>query len=351
MKINFYFRKKYPTAFSIENLFHTLIDELDRSYTKAGFANERIELPDYNNSPLDIVRNLRFAFRREGAVNHITGDVYSIILGFKNPTVLTIHDCNPLLRYSKWHYRYWVYRFLMYEIPMRLAKSVTVISEKSKTELLELTNCPANKIKVIPNFVDPLFTAKEKVFNEDKPVILQVGTRDNKNLQTLIPALEGIKCHLRIIGAPSESQLALLKQYQINYSWVDKLSFEQVVEEYHTADFLAFISTYEGFGLPIIEAQAVGRVVLTSDISPLKEVAGIGSCLVDPTDQMEVKKRIIKIINDKEYRQTLIAAGFENVKKYTLTNIARQYHLLHTQIARKDVKLTHQSAKVGTRSL
>jgi len=155
---------------------------------------------------------------------------------------------------------------------------------------------------------------------------------------------------LRIIGAPSERQIKLLHKYQLDYSWIDKLAFKDVVKEYHEADCLVFISTYEGFGLPVIEAQAVGRVVLTSNISPLKEVAGPGACLVDPLDQSAVQKKIIRIIKDESFRQQLIEAGFKNVKKYTLTNIARQYHLLHTQIARKDAAFVHRSAKVGTRS-
>lgn len=197
MKITFFFRKAYHDGFSIRNLFNTLIEELDSKLLEPGEVSQSFELNYFNNSVKNIYRNIIDSKPQEGTINHITADVYSILYGFKNPTILTVHDCNPLLRYSKWNPRYWIYRILIFEIPMLLAKRVTVISEKSKRELLELTNCNADKIEVIPNFIHDDFKCIDKKFNAQKPVILQVGTRENKNVEGLANALEGLSCHLR----------------------------------------------------------------------------------------------------------------------------------------------------------
>ncbi|MDX1406931.1 MAG: glycosyltransferase, partial [Saprospiraceae bacterium] len=109
------------------------------------------------------------------------------------------------------------------------------------------------------------------------------------------------------------------------YGWSDKLDRTQIAEKYRTCDIVTFVSTYEGFGLPILEGQASGRAVLTSNLSPMKEVAGQGACLVDPTDVQAIGDGIRKIIGDRTYRETLIAQGLENVSRYDVSVMARGY--------------------------
>ena len=71
---------------------------------------------------------------------------------------------------------------------------------------------------------------------------------------------------------------------------------EEVVALYQSCDAVCFVSTYEGFGLPILKAQAVGRPVLTSDISPLREVAGEGALKVDPLDVAAIRSGLTRLI-------------------------------------------------------
>jgi glycosyltransferase involved in cell wall biosynthesis len=75
----------------------------------------------------------------------------------------------------------------------------------------------------------------------------------------------------------------------------------------------------------IIEAQAIGRPVITSNISPTKEVAGEGAILVNPDSIEEIKTAIIKLIEDNIYRDVLIHKGLENVKHYNVAIIATKY--------------------------
>ena len=85
--------------------------------------------------------------------------------------------------------------------------------------------------------------------------------------------------------------------------------------------------------MPIIEAQATGRPVLTSNLGAMKEVAGDAACLVDPFDTDAIRAGLERIMADDSYRAQLIAAGFENVKRFTQERIAAQYaELYHDMI-------------------
>jgi glycosyltransferase involved in cell wall biosynthesis len=88
---------------------------------------------------------------------------------------------------------------------------------------------------------------------------------------------------------------------------------------------VTFASIGEGFGLPIIEANAVGRPVVTSNISSMPEVAGDAGCLVDPLSVESIRQGIEKVIRNREYRETLVQNGLENIKRFSPERIAAMY--------------------------
>lgn len=337
IKLFLFYRKKYPTAFSIERLF----DQLAEVFTEQGANVNKEELPHYNNALSNVWRNLKWARTRvqgkgprSKAVKHITGDVTSIVFGFSGPTVITIHDCNPLLRYPKTHPRYWFYRWLIFEWPARRADAVTVISRKTRRELLALTNCAAGKLHVIPNFVDPAFAYIPRSFRAEYPTILQIGVKENKNLARLAQALKDIPCRLEIVGKPSPEDTMVLEENGIDFHWATGISDEELRRRYADADLLSFVSTYEGFGLPILEAQVTGRPVITSNLSPHREVAGPGGALlVDPTDVAAIRAGILQIIGDADFRDTLISTGQTNASAYDIRSVAAQYLELYESIS------------------
>ncbi|MGB3801870.1 MAG: glycosyltransferase family 1 protein [Lewinella sp.] len=336
MELNLFYRKPYPTAFSIERLF----DRLALEFQARGVTVNRVELPQYNNQLGAVRQNMNWAGTQEKrlsanglAVNHITGDVTSIVFGLRQPTVITFHDCNPLLRYPKWHPRYWFYRWVIFEWPANRAEAVTVISEKTRQEILALTSCSPDKLRVIPNFVDPAFTFQPKKFNTAYPTLLQVGVKANKNLSRLAEALRGIPCRLEIIGEPGTEDLRQLQRQQIDFHFASGLSDEEVRQRYEDCDALLFVSTYEGFGLPILEAQMTGRPVVTSNISPHREVAGTGGAeLVDPEDVSSIRAGVLRLLQDAKGREDLIAQGRQNAQTYHIDSIATQYLDLYETI-------------------
>ena len=178
-----------------------------------------------------------------------------------------------------------------------------------------------------------LFKYYPKEFNNKKPVILQIGTGSHKNVDRLIKALKGISCHLSVIGVLSDEQKRLLNDGKIGYSNAINISNEAIIKKYQEADILSFVSTYEGFGMPIVEAQIVGRPVITSNLSSMPEVAGFAALLVDPYNVEAIRKGILKIILDHKYRNNLIEKGRENAKRFSADTLAQQYVEIYREMA------------------
>lgn len=326
MVINYYFRHKH-VGFSIQTVFTSIINQIRKynvtreSYLISSFANI-----------IAIIRNSIYAIKCEkrGEINHITGDVHYLLYVLdKKRTIVTVHD---IMYYSYLHgvkKKIWKY---LYINSLKRAAHIVFISEYSKKEVLDIIDLPMNKVSVIPDPVSPNFYYSEKEFNSDCPLILHIGTNKRKNLHNTIHALNGIKCHLRIIGRLKEETISLLNGYNIDYSNVYNLKEQEIIKEYQKADIVNFPSLYEGFGMPIIEGQTTGRVVVTSDMSPMKDVAGNGAILVNPFSIESIRNAYLQIINDKNLRNRIIEKGKVNAQKYAVEEIAEQYVKIYETI-------------------
>jgi len=267
----------------------------------------------------------------QGAVNHVTGDInYLGLLLNKKKTIHTILDC-VFIASSSGIKRSLLKHFWL-TIPVKRSKFITAISTATKNEILRYVSCDPEKIIVIPVAISDQFIHRPRVFNKSKPVILQIGTAHNKNIPRLVEALKGISCTLHIVGKHSNEYEELLKRNNIDYEYRWGLSEEAMRDKYATADIITLISTYEGFGMPILEGQATGRPVITSNILSMPEVAGDAACMVDPLDPGAIREGFLRIINDDEYRERLIEKGFINIKRYDAQSIAHQYLELYRKI-------------------
>ena len=319
MRVTFYHRRPQGSNFSIERLFADVQAAMPEE------VDLRVEVSRFPSKGVwGRVYNVIEAIFRQGEINHITGDVHflSLLLRKKN-TLLTIADLVSLHRLRG--LRRSIFFFFWYWLPIRRSALVTVISNSTKEELLRHVKVDQNKVRVVYCPVSAAFQLAPKEFNRVKPVILQVGTGPNKNLERVAEALQGISCYLRVIGRLSYRQTEALRKLKIEYSAVSTIPDEQIVEEYRRCDLLVFISTYEGFGLPIVEAQATGRPVVTSNTLSMPEVGGGAACLVDPFDVASIREGILGVISNPAYRNELVRRGIENVKRFRADLIAAQY--------------------------
>jgi glycosyltransferase involved in cell wall biosynthesis len=332
--LNYFYRHPLTGYFSIEKLFKGIGQQVSGMYSRQ-FTVKELVMP-YPSGSRHLLSNILYTKKSQGAINHITGDIHYALLGCsrKNVNILTVHDCVVLHRYSSVNPRYWILKWLWYDLPVKKADAITVISENTRSELLHFTNCDPAKIRVIPNFVDPAFQPHPFQFNRDKPRILFVGSTSNKNLERVIAAISGLGVELDIVGDLTEEHRRLLAVYHIDYHQSTGLTQEALIGKYIGCDLLAFPSTYEGFGLPIVEAQAIGRPVLTSNISPMKEVSGGAACLVDPYDIESIREGIGRILDDGEYRKKIVEEGFRNIERFRLNRVADQYAVLYQELLR-----------------
>ncbi|MHA6249254.1 glycosyltransferase family 4 protein [Pontibacter sp. CAU 1760] len=331
MSITFFFRKKTASFFSIEMLFNTVLNHIQ------GYKTHKVFLPNKSASnPAAILTNCLYAYLRQGHVNHITGDIYYIALVLaQDKTILTIHDINSLSSTNK--LKNFLLQLLWLKIPVKRVKYVTVISEYSKREVIAATSVPAHKIIVIPNCVQ--FTVKDfkPKYQIDKvePVLLQVGTKSNKNLQNVIKAIKDLPCRLLIIGKLSNEQVELLQTYGIIYENFFSLNYDAVIDLYYRADIVTFVSLYEGFGMPILEANALGRPVITSNITAMPEVAGDGALLVNPYNPDQIRHAILNLVEDDTFRNNLVSKGYNNVQRFKPEVVAAQYEALYKRVVKE----------------
>ena len=327
MSVSFKGNQEIVGNYSVEFIFADVRKQLN------GLILSREIYSSYESAGIfkRIYNCLEAAARQQG-VNHITGDINYIGLFLKKrKTIHTILDCVHLTSTSGIKHAF--LKLFWVTIPVKRCRYVTAISQSTKNEILKYVDCDPDKVKVIPVAISEKFIRKLRPFNKQNPRILQLGTAHNKNIPRLIEALEGISCTLDIVGKHDPELENLLKIHKIHYEYSWGLSEAEILVKYENADIITLVSTYEGFGMPILEGQATGRAVITSNVFSMPEVAGEGACIVDPFNVQSIRNGFERIISDQDYREDLIQKGFENVKRFNPRQIAMQYFELYKSIA------------------
>jgi len=326
IQVTQYHRKPFGGQFSVERVFAAIRSALPET------VECRVVVSRFRSRGfLRRLWNLAEAAFYQGEINHITGDVhYLAALLHRRRTILTVLDCVSLRRATG--LRRELLKLIWFEMPMRRSSVVVAISEFTKRELLELVPASAQSVVVIPVPLVGEFAPSPKVFNCSEPTILHIGAGPNKNLERVALALPGVRCKMEIVGHLDARQKRVLTECGTKYSNCSHLSDAGILDKYREADIVEFCSTYEGFGMPVIEANAIGRAVVTSNLCSIPEVAGGAACLVDPFDVESIRGGFERVIRDADYRRELIERGYRNVIRYSPDVIARQYADLYAAL-------------------
>lgn len=265
---------------------------------------------------------LKYIHSKKYDVIHITGTENYLLPFLRNyKTVVTVHDLNSFSNNTS-GIRLKI-KQIVFVKTIKLANIITFISDRSKTETQQVINMNVNQDVVIHNPIDPQYRYTYKDFNYQQPTILHIGTKDNKNLSRVIESLIDIPCKLNIIGLLSQEIKDKLSFNNIKYINSSNISDNEMLKAYEECDIVSFPSTYEGFGMPIIEGQAIGRVVVTSSISPMKDVANNSAILVDPFCVESISNGFKKAV---EHQEKYIRLGLINVSRFELNYIVKQYY-------------------------
>ncbi len=328
LSVTHFYRAPRKTGVSIEGIFKSVKESL----------KDKIDIKEYYcENGLSRVKNAIKAGKSANDINHITGDVNYLAIAFRGKkNIITMHDFGHYenLKNSSW-IRYINFKIFWFVLPLRNTDIVTVVSEFTHDKLIEYLGFPPERIRIIHDPVKPVFRFSKKEQLHSVPRILQIGTGPHKNLKGLIEAVNGLNVHLDIVGYPDAQDTAQLKAYNIQHTVYNNLSDEQIWERYVACDILFFASFHEGFGMPIIEAQSVGRPVITSNRGAMKEVAKESALLVNPAHPHEIRLAIDQLLSNQELYQQLVEKGLQNVIPYRIDIIAEQYYKVYEELSRQ----------------
>jgi glycosyltransferase involved in cell wall biosynthesis len=190
------------------------------------------------------------------------------------PLVITVHDTAVLRHpeaFPRWHR---VTGALALRGGVRAADAVVAVSAFTRDELVELLDVPVERIRIVPNGIDAVFSPNGPAAEGD--YVLAVGTLEpRKNLAAAIEAARLAGVELRVAGAAGWGDI-------VAHGWVGEPTDAGLAELMRGARCLVYPSLYEGFGLPVLEAMACGTPVVTSRGGATEEVAGGAAVLVDP---------------------------------------------------------------------
>ena len=215
--------------------------------------------------------------------------------------------------------------------PKRLyteADIVIAVSHNTKKDLINFFNIPEEKIKVIYPGVN--VDATELQNKKENYILYLANLEPRKNILGLIDAYERILTDIDLVIAGGGHYKKQIKKRIKQSSKKDRIKLIGYVKEGEKAKLISeaqlfvYPSFYEGFGFPPLEAQILGIPVVASLTSSMSEVLGSSAILINPYNSLEISKAIDEILINDDLRDELIKRGWDNVRRFSWKNTAKQ---------------------------
>ena len=264
-------------------------------------------------------------------------------------SVVTIHDL-IYIRYPEYYQK--VDRNIYdrkFRYACQVATRIHAISAQTKRDLISFFAIPQEKIEVIYQAINPLFyqvsTLEQKLSVKEKyqvpaQFLLNVGTIEpRKNLVALLEGMISAKIELPlvVVGKPT-GYMRTIQHLIDKHPMGLKVIFLSGVDDatlhvlYQLAVAMIYPSVFEGFGLPVVEAQASGCPVITSNVSSMPEAGGEAALYFDPQKPEKIGQAIRKFLDEPALRESLIEKGKVNARRFTAENYASQLKKLYNSI-------------------
>jgi glycosyltransferase involved in cell wall biosynthesis len=370
MKIGFDAKRAFNNSAGLGNFSRNSINALSHQFPTDRYflfnpENRRLLYTAPNNSTeirpgsllWKALKNVWRSFKISKIAKEVKLDVYhglshELPLGIEKTgikMVVTIHD----LIYLRHPEYYQAIDRKIYDRKFRhackVADRIHAISEQTKQDLMKYFWIPEERITVIYQSVNPVFfervdTARKqelrKKYQLPKKFILSVGTVEpRKNLLGLLEGMVQSKSYvpLVVVGKLTDYHHKVQKFIEADLNRLQVLFLSRIQDDelaviYQMADVLVYPSHYEGFGLPVAEAQASGCPVITSNTSSLPEAGGDAALYVDPEKPEEIGKALKTLLADQALKKSLIAKGKLNAQRFTAGNFAVQLKQLYNSV-------------------
>ncbi len=269
------------------------------------------------------------------------------------PYVVTVHDLSSLLFEFHGSDTHMKLRRGIYRRGLLRASRVISVSEATRRDLHDLLGIPFEHVRRVYEAPDPEFlTAPGGAGDEEKqrileryqisyPFLLYAGNiRPHKNVPRLVEAFAVVRDQLSshpvykdlrliIIGDtisqyPSVRQAVIKSRAEAVVRFLGFVPFDTLRCFYQSAAAFVFVSRYEGFGLPPLEAMACGTPVVASNVSSLPEVVGDSAVQVNPENVFEIARGIKEVLLDDDLRATLIRCGLDQARRFSWERTARE---------------------------
>lgn len=271
----------------------------------------------------------------------------------KTTSVVTLHDLIFRLYPETYSWSQRLILNIKTRYACQKADKIVAVSECTKRDLMRLYHVPKEKIEVVYQSIDPSY---HQPLNEPRPVpyryVLCVGTIEKrKNQLVLVKALAEMEpdLHLVLIGKATPYQKALVEEASLlgvtNRLHIENHVDDTLLRQYyaHAIAFL-YMSRYEGFGIPVAEALAMGIPVIAANSSCLQEAGGPDSIYLDPEDHYGVAQAIMSLTNDPSLRQTIIEQGRTYVKRFNDATLADDLCQVYEEASRPRTLIIRLSA-------